>query len=408
MQGPRHRKKQTLRHVSLKLRQPIPKPPQKSTCQISRTISENPSANARKALEEANDLITKKGLRQRERTTRAAKTTRTAKTQAIPAIEDTDAATVSSSDKDALELPTGSQYQKRIAALYTAAAGVSLDARLLIAYPENSSHLLRDCSVIPLQQTLDKDGLFAIVQTEDDVDFQLLLPTYQQSSITELDEIQIAYDINSNTCYLRHRTKATNNIIRVTSLRTGIEHAFLRIPEYIPIDPGVWRVSVRDPYNKFNATIDILVLARPYEVVICGPQQEAAHCSGKRPAVNDLRHEKSAKRRRGPSGNIFSSRNIVHSTPMLQKLCVGGIAEISSERPSQGYACYTLKKERSIHENGVTGVYKCRHSNIKEAVAAKVFLQRSDRTLFEAAEAWKKEREVLKLLKHVSVPKRFI
>lgn len=376
-------------------------------------------------------------------------------TQIEPRIVAYEAALARKRDRQAQILASKAPTIKQITTLLTRALPDVPDARMIVASTRFPDETNQNSSIIPLSYKAKNRVTFGVVQQAQDVDLILHLPFENDYTTVGTDvECQIVYNPGSDDCLLVYQTEPQGLQLRLTNFSSSPNLQLSIMPGGSHfIQPGMWRISVAsgddddeddDDDLEEHHLAELLLLGRQFDVSIHianysletkrGIDDEAEGLISKRQKRNDdfaetasvkpinkttmdqrtvtTATEMNDARDPTPSSSI---RQISDKTnvPLLD-LADGETAVVRAFRDrtdrsqslsaAKGPARYQLRRVKQIATTKSAAVFACKHSTVSGPAVAKVLQYDRDSSydLKNSVSLWKREKEALEKLKHVS------
>lgn len=331
----------------------------------------------------------------------------------------------------------------QIRTLLDAALPCTEGARLIIASPQYPNDTGEDSPIVRLPQEIEGRVTFGVVQTSQHMEYVVHQPLQDGPAAVELC-YEIIFIPGSDDCLIKNCTAST---LHLTCLDSRWTRWLIRENRRALLRPGLWRIFL--PGDEEDAPdrlgTEILLLKRQYTVAI---HKASDSPSSKRAANNDDAENPGKRRKLGndeaesvavppasktapESASVAESTDAVQShqltsssvreivnqtgiplldledkeTAVISSLHInGGASQPTSVSTASRSDSYHLSRIQYMGHTPSTSVFSCRHSAIPGLVVAKVprYDGKSIDKVPAFAHSWKRERDMLKSLRHVS------
>jgi len=329
------------------------------------------------------------------------------------------------------------------------------DARLVLASPAGSSPDGSDSVIIPLPGGIGGWDTVGIVQRTRDVDFVIDLPFWIQSKTKPFQwtreqlQCRLYYDPASDDCLLVNESLGHMYLTRLVP--AGDDQPCLsRFDRYV-VSPGVWRISIFEHAESRQHLLDFCLLRRQFLVDISEAPATIPSSSKHPGSSND---EVAIKRRRlqgdlseillspaairpphhhpsdadaiaAPNNTNTAALSLGINTPTptrqisqpgvpLLDLRDGEVAIVKTTQAKDtetqathvtAWTWYRLRRVGGVANTAASSVFAGQHSELSEPIVAKVIRYKgmSSSDLVKCAGKWRRERDFLDGLRHVSL-----
>lgn len=313
-------------------------------------------------------------------------------------------------------------------------------ARLVFSLSFELSQKDQESKILRIDEKIDDRRIVGVLQRTHDVDFEFnvpLSPTPPPEKPTRYQELQfscqILYDPTSDGCYIVCHSMSMT-LMELPSL----QKAKLKIKQRGMIKPGLWRLlAIKQDQNTQTELhmCDLLIVRRQFHISV-------ERGSTKRRAIEDIttrglkrpklfgdltevifKPQVMAQQGKQSSQSTQVSNTSMSNQAMLTDLNIGDTAWVETEYAVSSSPAsiqkgksvlgkdndesgdnYSLSRLERVGQTEATAVFACRHSAIvSNNIVAKVLrYSGSGEGLNSLVKSWKREKQVLEKLNHVS------